>query len=399
MISVERAKQIILKHSRPRKTEAVSLMDSLGCIVAEKICVPLPLPHWDNSAMDGFALRSQDTQGSQNKNPACLKIRGVLKAGDPAKKKINPAEAVRIMTGAPIPPGADTVLPKEMASVENQILKISEPIPKGRHIRRQGEELQRGTLLHLGKTPVHSGSIAFLAQIGKTKVRVHTKPKVAILTTGSELIEPGKTLSAGKIYDSNSPMMAAALLSAGIEPVIMQTLPDDPGVLRQALIRAIQKCDMILLIGGVSVGDYDFSKTVLGQLGVKTLFWKISQKPGKPLYFGKRNSKLIFGLPGNPASAFMCFYEYVLPAIRNSMGFQDPFLKKQKASVGFDLKRDRSKTVFLKSKTDGTGCVTVLSHQASHMISSLHETNGFLVVPPGKIHVKKGERVTVDQLP
>ncbi len=399
MISCEQAQKIILKHSRKKRTEFVPLMDSLGCILAEKIRVPVPLPHWDNSAMDGFALKAEDTRNAQNQSPVFLKITGVLKAGDPASLKMKSGEAVKIMTGAPIPEGANTVLPKEMASVENQTLKVFKPVEKGRHIRRRGEEIQKGTSLDWRNTPVHSGTSAFLAQIGTTKVRIYAKPKVAVLTTGSELIVPGKRLSPGKIYDSNSPMLASALISNGIRPVTVQTLCDEPGALRHALVRSLQKSDVILLSGGVSVGDYDFSKTVLQELGVKTLFWKISQKPGKPLYFGKHGAKLIFGLPGNPASAFMCFYEYALPAIRNLMGFPNPLLPRQKGNVEGTIKCDTSKTVFLKSKLDSNGRISVLQHQASHMISTLHETNGFLVVPPRNKNHKNRQSLFFDKLP
>lgn len=399
MISVEQAQKIVLKHSRKRRIELVPLMDSLGCVLAEKIRVPVPLPHWDNSAMDGFALRAEDTQEAARQNPVIIKIAGVLKAGDRALKKLKLGEAVKIMTGAPIPAGADTVLPKEIAVIENQFLKISEPFLKGRHIRKQGEEMKKGSVLDLRNTPISSGTIAFLSQIGKTRVRVYAKPKVAVLTTGSELIAPGKRLSPGKIYDSNSPMLVSSLISNGLSPVMVQTLGDKPGALRRALVRALGKSDVILLSGGVSVGDYDFSKTVLGEIGVKTLFWKISQKPGKPLYFGNRGSQLIFGLPGNPASAFMCFYEYVLPAIRNLMGYPNPFLQRHKAVMDGKVKQDASKTVFLKSRINGNGRVSVLQHQASHMISSLHETNGFLVVPPANADRKNPKPLFFDKLP
>ncbi len=400
MISPEVAHKIILKNSRFKRIESVPLMEALGCILAEKIRVPIPLPHWDNSAMDGFALNSQDTlKAHQSKSPVFLKIIGTLKAGDPATKKLKTKEAVRIMTGAPIPVGADTVLAKEMALVENEFLKISEPIEKGRHIRKKGEEIQKGVQLDLCKIPIHSGTIAFLSQVGRTKVAVYAKPKVAILTTGSELVMPGKKLAFGKIYDSNSPMLLAALISLGIRPHILKALPDKSDVLRQALVQALRKSDLILLTGGVSVGDYDFSKTVLGEIGVKTLFWKVSQKPGKPIYFGKIGSKLIFGLPGNPASAHMCFYEYVLPAIRNLMGFHNPFLERQKVLVKQNIKCDSAKTLFLKSKLEENNRISVLPYQGSHMISSLHETNGFLVVPPGNKNLKKGRQLAVDKLP
>lgn len=400
MISPEDAQKIILKFSRSKRIESVPLMDALGCILAEKIRVPVPLPHWHNSAMDGFAFNSQDTVNVlQSKSPVLLKVIGTLKAGDSAARKIKTKETMRIMTGAPIPPGADTVLPKEMAIVENGFLKISEPVEKGRHIRKKGEEIQKDVKLDLCKVPIHSGTIAFLSQIGRTKVAIYAKPKVAILTTGSELVKPGKRLAFGKIYDSNSPMLVAALISLGIYPGIIKTLPDKSDVLRQALAQALRKSDLILLTGGVSVGDYDFSKTVLGEIGVKTHFWKVSQKPGKPLYFGTIGSKLIFGLPGNPASAHMCFYEYVLPAIRNRMGFPNPFLERQKVVVDQNLKYDSSKTLFLKSRLKAGGRISVLPYQGSHMISSLHEANGFLVVPPGRENLKKGRRLMVDKLP
>jgi molybdopterin molybdotransferase len=238
--------------------------------------------------------------------------------------------------------------------------------------------------------------------LGKDRVTVFDKPKVSLITTGNELVRPGIPLAPGQIYDSNSLMIQSALKNMGIRPLTVSRVKDNPKSLKRAVAMALRQSDVLILMGGVSVGKYDFVKDILKETGVRTIFWKVNQKPGKPLYFGKRGKTLIFGLPGNPASVFTCFYEYVFPAIRRMSGFRDPYLLRQAARVQSEVKPDRKKILFLKARAElngGRKTVITLGRQGSHMISSLQDANCFILIPPSRKTIKRGQRVRIDLLP
>ena len=306
------------------------------------------------------------------------------------------------MTGAPIPVGADTVLPKEAAVVKNHFLVMDSIVPQGRHIRKKGEEVKKGVRVLRRYSVIHPGTLAVLTSLGMSGVKVFRKPRVSVIATGSELVEPGSPLHPGKIYDSNSWMIAACLRDMGIDTVLKKTVRDEPKLIRRVVQKALRLSDVVILLGGVSVGDYDYVKDILKKLDVKTIFWKVKQKPGKPLYFGKRKDTLVFGLPGNPASAYICFYEYVYSALRLMSGFQSPDLRREQARIESKIKRDPEKSIFLKGKIHQNhkmSTVLALPHQGSHMVSSLHESNGLIVLPPGTGQINRGQAVFVDRLP
>lgn len=402
MISVERAKQLILKNSGKNPTASVPLREALGCVLSKNIRASVDLPHWDNSAMDGFAINSQDTKLASPNRPILLRITATAQAGSGKDFLLKKKQAIRIMTGARIPKNANAILIKEDAVILGDSLKICTPLKAGGHIRRKGEEVKKGDLFKFKGKILNAGLIGFLASLGRDKVEVYAKPCVAIISTGDELTAPGKRLAPGKIYNSNSIMIHAALNEIGILPVSVRTVADKPGLLRQYLSSALNAADILILTGGVSAGEYDFCKEILSDLGVKTIFWKVSQKPGKPLFFGRRKNQLIFGLPGNPASVHMCFYEYALAAIRCKMGFENPFLSRVPGFSVSGIKKDRTKTLFMKGRLIHSGPkrqIEVLSRQASHMISSLYETDGFVFVPPGNDKISKGKKVFFDKLP
>lgn len=401
MIAPPKALQILLKSSRQGPLKKLFLKQSFGHFLAEDIISPVNLPHWDNSAMDGFALRSLDTAGASVSRPAFLKIAATIQAGEPKTYSLKKGEAARIMTGAPLPSNADTILIKEDAVIANDRLKIVTVVESGRHIRRKGEEIQKRERIKLKGRPLNAGLIAFLASLGKNKVEVYAKPAVAVISTGSELVHPGKPLAHGKIYDSNSVMVNAALRELGLEPVFTATVSDDRRRLHIAVVSALKRCDVLILTGGVSAGEYDYCRQIFKDLGVKTLFWKVSQKPGKPLFVGRLKRRLIFGLPGNPASVHLCFNEYVAPSLLRIMGHRGA-LSPDIAYSATRIRRDRSKTLFLKARlsyVDGKRIANILPRQGSHMISTLHETSGFVVVDPGPKDIQKGEKVMFDGLP
>lgn len=401
MISPGKALRIILRNSRQGPLKILSLKKSLGHFLAEDIISSVSLPHWNNSAMDGFALRSFDTAGASLARPSFLSIAATIQAGDRKIYSLKKGEAARIMTGAPVPSHADTILVKEDAVIVKDRLKIVMPIEAGRHIRRKGEEIRKGTRLKLKGLPLNAGLIGFLASLGRSEIWVHAKPAVAVISTGSELVNPGKPLTPGKIYDSNSVMVDTALRELGIEPMFTARVSDEPRPLRQVIVLALKKCDVLILTGGVSAGEYDYCRQILKELGVKTLFWKVSQKPGKPLFAGRLKRRLIFGLPGNPASVHLCFNEYVAPSLLCMMGHGGA-LPREAAFSATRIRRDRSKTLFLKARlnrVNGKSIADILPRQGSHMISTLHETNGFVIVDPGPKDIQKGEKVMFDRLP
>jgi len=266
----------------------------------------------------------------------------------------------------------------------------------------QGVEVKKGEFVLKKGIAIHPGVIGILATLGKAQVKVFRKPKVVVLATGSELTRPGKPLGRGKIYDSNSWMMAAALKEMQLKPLSVQTLTDRPVKIKHAISEALKRADVLILMGGVSVGKYDFVKSTLKELGVKEIFWRVKQKPGKPLFFGQKKKTLVFGLPGNPASVFTCFYEYAYAALRRMSGFPSPELSSCEMELHDSLNSDPSKILFLKGKTlqNGHGRTAgPLRHQGSHMISSLRDAEGLLVVTPDAGKKKKGEMIRMDFFP
>jgi molybdopterin molybdotransferase len=399
MITVQKAQQLVLKNIPILKQEKIDLQKALGNVLAENITAALPLPLFDNSAMDGFAVWSEDVKHACLSQPVVLRVKGAIRAGDCKKYILKSGETYRIMTGSRLPECADTVLPKEQVHSVNGTLQVIKPLQKGQHIRYEGEEIRKGNIVLKKKSVIHPATLGILASLGRKTVTVYKKPTVSVLAIGSELVKPGRSLKPGQIYDSNSPMVCAALKSMGIHSVMNQSISDERSGLKAAVNEALQKSDVVLLMGGVSEGDYDFVKSTLKQIKVKTLFWKVSQKPGKPLYFGRKGKKLIFGLPGNPAAVFTCFYEYVYPALRAMSGFKSARLPRRSLLLESSVKSDPNKTLFLKAKINEKSRVKPLTHQASHMISSLHEANALIVVSPSGKGCQKGRKVAVDCLP
>ncbi|MDP3920590.1 MAG: molybdopterin molybdotransferase MoeA [Candidatus Omnitrophota bacterium] len=402
MITINEAQTRIQKSIPPLRTETLPLGRSLGYILAEDIRAGVDLPTADNSAMDGFILRSRDTASASAVRPVRLRIRGAIKAGDRGPRLLAKGEAYRIMTGAFIPRGGDTVLIKENAVIEKGKLVIAAPLKPGSHIRRRGEELRKGSkILKMGGA-IHPGIVGILASVGRDRIKVFTKPRVSVIATGSELVEPGRRLRRGQIYNSNAWMIWAALQSMGVTPVAVMTARDQLSVLKTAVKKALGKSDLVIIMGGVSVGDYDFVKDVLGGFGVRQIFWKVKQKPGKPLYFGKQGRALVFGLPGNPASVFTCFYEYVFGAIRQMSGFRRPYLRRENVMLQTPIRGDAKRSLLLKAKMSTRfrkRTIAPLGFQASHMISSLRDTDSFIVIPPGRKTVARGKKATADLLP
>ena len=386
MIQVEEALSIIAENSTTMPVQKIQVSKSLGYILAETVYSPIAMPPFRQSAMDGYAfIHSEKHQ---------YDIVGIVQAGDHSKIKLKENEAVRIFTGAHVPDNADTVIMQEhVMATENSILITRMP-EQYANVRHKGEQIGEEEVVFKANTLITPAAIGFLACLGITEVEVYKKPKVAILVTGNELVKPGEKLSKGKIYESNSVMLQAALQTIGVKKTKIYKVKDNLKATKKALKEILKKHDIVLISGGISVGDFDFVKEALLENGVKELFYKINQKPGKPMFFGSKNDTLVFALPGNPASSLTNFYIYVYPAIKNRMGFKDIHLKKMLRKLNDNITNTTGKTLFLKALYDETH-VTVLDGQSSAMLNTFAIANSLLVVPNEVESLEKGQLVTL----
>ncbi|MFH7004947.1 molybdopterin molybdotransferase MoeA [Flavobacterium bizetiae] len=386
MIQVEEALSIIAENSTNMPVQKIQVSKSLGYILAETVYSPIAMPPFRQSAMDGYAfIHSEKHQ---------YDIVGISQAGDHSKIKLKENEAVRIFTGAHVPNNADTVIMQEHVMATEKSILITRMPEQFANVRNKGEQIGEEEVVFKANTLITPAAIGFLACLGITEVEVFKKPKVAILVTGNELVEPGQKLSKGKIYESNSVMLQAALQTIGIKKTKVYKVKDNLKATKKALKEILKKNDVVLISGGISVGDYDFVKEALLENGVQELFYKINQKPGKPMFFGSKNDTLVFALPGNPASSLTNFYIYVYPAIKNRMGFSDIHLKKMLRKLNDNVTNTTGKTLFLKALYDETH-VTVLNGQSSAMLNTFAIANSLLVVPNDVESLKKGQLVTL----
>lgn len=389
----------------PAKSVLLPLEKAVGGFLRHDIHAPLQLPPFDNSAMDGYAVR-WDAATQADSEQKTFRVLGTVAAGDDPtgqfSRPFEAREAVQILTGAMMPPGADTVIRQEDVEVVSQdrIQVLAWP-SKGANVRGAGEEVQRGDLVLKAGDPVNPAAAAVLASLGFAEVEIFQRPCVGTLVTGTELVEPGAELRSGQIYESNSVMLAAAVGELGLEVGFRARCQDDLEKLSSALAEGLAACDVLLISGGVSVGAFDHVKEAATRAGVKTVFWKVAQKPGKPLFFGMTSDpvKLVFGLPGNPASALTCFYEYVRPALKQMMGSTatGPLTLTANASTAFEKRG--TLVQFLKGKIGPENSAAILDRQGSHMMSSFAGANCLVVVPAEDSQIRKGDQVQVHLLP
>lgn len=386
MIKVEDAIAIIEANSKKMPTKLISVSKALGYVLAEKVISPIDMPPFRQSAMDGYAF----THSIRHQ----YDIIGTSQAGDHSNIKLKNTEAIRIFTGAFVPDNADTVVMQEHVMANKDSILIATMPEKFSNVRPKGEQIRKEDIVFEANTLITPAAIGFLACLGITEVEVYKKPKAAILVTGNELVQPGKKLKRGKIFESNSVMLEAALETIGIKKTKVYRVKDNLKATKNALKSILKKYDVVLISGGISVGDYDFVKEALLQNGVQELFYKINQKPGKPMFFGSKNETLVFALPGNPASSLTNFYIYVSPAIKNKLGFTEIHKTKVVRKLNSDIKNSTGKTLFLKAKYDETK-VTVLDGQSSAMLNTFAVANSLLIVPEDIQEYKKGQLVTL----
>lgn len=374
-ISVSNAIAAILSAVKTGPIITVKTEHASGYVLAQTVKSPYHSPPFDNSAMDGYAFLFDD-----HKKGKPIIIVGEAAAGKNYKGKLKSGQAIRIFTGAAVPSGADTVVMQERIFLkEDRLLVRDDKLVKGANIRKAGSQLKKGAVAIEKGICLNPGSVGFLAALGIDKVKVFNRPNVAVIVTGDELIPPGNKLAAGQIFESNSIALQALLNADGISNVKLFKAKDTFESTRKVFQKAIAGNDFVLFTGGISVGDYDFVGKAMKAEKVKTVFYKVKQKPGKPLYFGSKGKKYIFGLPGNPASVLSCYYEFVRPALKS---FQN---HPQKSSVTLQLplttslKKNPGLTHFLKARTDYKS-VTPLSGQQSYIMKSFVEANCFIVL-------------------
>lgn len=394
MISIARALEIVLASARPQPGEQVALQESLGRVLARDVIVPFDVPPFRNSQMDGFAVRASDLTGAGTGSPRSLRVCGDLPAGAAPRVAVGAGEAMRIMTGAPIPDGADAVVKIEDTETRGDAVEIRHAPREGEFIRPAGEDLRAGDrVLDRGRV-LRPADLGLLASMGEPTVQVSIAPRVAILSTGDELQPLGQPLGPGQIYNSNAYALAAAVRDVGASPVVMPIVRDEPGKTRDAFLRAAQS-DVILSTGGVSVGDHDHVRPIMQEIGLEQRFWRVAQKPGKPLVFAESGSRLYFGLPGNPVSSLVCFFLYVAPVLRRMLGRVDAFPAAKDVVMTEDVGTARDLTELVRCRIwsdDGIERAAPTGTQSSGALRSLALADGLVLSPPGIDRLRAGER-------
>ena len=395
MISVLEAKELIQQHTPTLKPVQLPLSQSLGLVLAANYYAQTDIPAFNQSSMDGYAFRFPDQVSGECK----LKITGMAAAGNAAIPDLKVGEAVRIFTGAALPVLADTVVMQERTKVEgNTVIFSNNDLQKGDFVRLKGAEIKKGQLALEKGTRLQAPVIGLLAGIGVAAVTAIPKPRIALVITGNELKQPGEMLDTGEIYDANSFTLKASLQQLQMELAETFFCRDSLSELEWVLAKVIASADLVLVTGGVSVGDYDFVPKAMVNNGVSTLFHKIKQKPGKPLYLGKKSNTLLFGLPGNPASVLTCFYEYVIPAIEKMMGITHSCIRKEHLPLVTGVTKKKGLTHFLKARTSAEG-VVVLSAQESYRLCAFATANCLVCLEEDKTDYTTGDLVEVHFLP
>jgi molybdopterin molybdotransferase len=395
MPTYEEARSCILESITPLGAEKVEILESLGRVLAEDVSAPWDMPLWNNTAMDGFAVRAADCVEA-----VTLKVAGFLPAGESMVNTLQAGTAVKILTGAPIPPDADAVVPVEEVEDRGDTVFIRGPVKGGEHIRFKGEDVKAGELIIPAGTLIRPYEISMLASFGKLFVPVYRKVRVAILSTGDELVEPGEPLSPGKIINSNAVTVAAAVRELGGEPVLLGIARDDRDSLRQKLTEGLN-ADVLITSAGISAGDRDLVRAVLDELNVKLIFWKIDIKPGRPMAFSLRDGKPVFSLPGNPVSTMITFEEFVRPALLKLMGHKKVIKPLIKATLLGPVKKKPGRVNFLRvslEKENGKIFARSPGKQDTGILKTMLLSGGIAVIPSEQENLREGDMVNVQLL-
>lgn len=391
MISIQEALHILQTNLPEPKIESINLSEAHGRYLSESIAAPEPSPRYTNSAMDGYALRWSDVMPAAEGNPVVLRIAGESQAGLPFNNKVNTNEAVRISTGAMLPEGADTVVRVEdTRKLGDDAVEITAVRCQGQDVRYEGEEFFSGDELLSAGTRLSARQLALLATVGHHHVKVFATPRVSVLVTGSELSSPvEREIESYQIRDSNSIMLSSALQEAGAFVQSCSNVEDELQATIDAISTAIsQEVDFIICSGGISVGEHDHVKEAAETVGFKELFWRIRQKPGKPLFAAHKHGTFLFGLPGNPVSAYMCFKHYIRPLLYTGRGRHMTW-KTIAAMAGGEIANHGKRTNFIRVKLEQKQGqlpqIIDIKKQGSHMLSSIVKADGYVILEPGKL--------------
>ncbi len=393
MISVQEAKSIVSANASPLPALTVPLQDAIGLVSAEQILSPIDFPAFDQSNMDGYAFQTDDFIPGKP-----LHIVGSIAAGNSKRLAINGGEAMRIFTGSAIPQNADIVIMQEKTRVEGTSLIVEEEkVVRNTNIRARGSDIRAGSMALEPGTLISPAVIGFLGALGITEIQCIRRPRVYMVITGNEIQQPGYPLQFGQVYDANSSMLQAALKEMHVSDITIVLVPDELLNVEAALKKALAASDLVLLTGGVSVGDYDFVLKAANNAGVETLFHRVKQKPGKPLFFGKATNKLVFGLPGNPSSVLTCFYEYVVPALEHLMARKN-LLQTTHLRIASHFEKKKGLTHFLKAKQENDK-VYPLEGQESYRLNSFAKADCLICLPEDLEAWNPGDLVEVHVLP
>jgi molybdopterin molybdotransferase len=404
LIGLEQARRTVMENCLPLPTESVALDRSLGRVLAEDIDSEAAIPPFDNSAMDGFAVRAEDTERAGPASPARLTVVGESRAGRPAERGVDRGQAIRISTGALLPEGADAILRQEDASAGDGQVETERRLEAGRDIRRAGEDVRPGETVLSRGTRLGPAELGVLASIGRDQVPCPRRARLSLIGTGDELVDPSEPLRPGQIRDTNAIALTSLAEQAGADVTVVMRVGDNPAATRAALTAGIRG-DVTVVCGGVSVGPHDHVRPALEALGTEQLFWGVALRPGRPTWFGladggpRQGGGLIFGLPGNPVSAIVTFLFFVRPALHALAG-RDPAASRTVATLDQPYEKPRGRThavrVTLRLAQDGWHATPTRPEQASHILTSMIGADALAIVPADSDGAAAGERVAVE---
>jgi len=385
-IDVSEAKTILKSLQMQGTPIVLPLEKCLGRFISRAVFAPMDVPSFDNSGMDGYAIAWSETGESRE-------VVDVIQAGANPDFDLEPGKAVRIFTGAPVPKGADTVIPQEYIDrTGNEISFEPNRFSKGNNVRKKGAQCKTGEEIVAAGSKITPGTIGLLASLGIAEIEVFPSPKISLILTGDEIIDLGNPLQPGQIYNANGPALQAYLELLGIIDLTIYKAKDEESEVTRVIGEALANSDFLLLTGGISVGDYDFVKESLEKNEVEQLFYKIKQRPGKPLFAGRKGEKLVFALPGNPASVLSCFMQYVKPCLLEWMGNSAAWAGPYYLPIAQDYNKRTELTFFLKAKIE-TGKITLLSGQESFNLLPFGVADGLAEIPLTLEHIQKGSLV------
>ena len=390
MVSIEEALEAVIKNTKKISSEIEFPVENSGnSILSRDVSSPINMPPFRQSAMDGYAVNLHED--------LTYSVIGEVQAGNGHKPVLNPGEAIRIFTGAPVPDSANAIVIQEEVLVVSDRVVAQNNLRKEQNIRPLGEQVKKGEVALKKGTKLTPAAIGYLSSLGINEVSVYKKPSIAVVTTGNELVEAGDPLPYGKIYESNSAMLKSALLGLGFDAISIHKVMDNYEDTYNKLKEVIAENDLVIISGGISVGDYDFVGRALKELDLEQVFYKVNQKPGKPLFFGKNDNTVLFALPGNPAAALTCFYIYVFPAVQKMAGL-DPDLKKVTATSSSNFVKKGDRPQFLKAIYQ-EGKVSVLEGQSSAMLQTFAVANALVQMPGELEEIKINDTLEVYLLP